>query len=274
MHAMLKHASLLVAALMTPAIATAQTDYFNTDAGRPIRVEDAYAIERRAFELQVAPLRLERTRGGAYRWGVEPELAIGLLPRMQVEFGFPIVHTEGGRARSTALGGVEMSALYNLNVETRLPALAVVADVVLPVGSAGPAEAVPSLKAIATKTWPLLRVHVNAQRTFADEAAGVRPGAPGRQPAHAEFSRWMTGLAIDKTMPLRAMLLTGEVVVSAPMERDEPRRVDVAGGTRYQLSPRIAFDAGGGYRLRGEDPGWFLTTGAAVAVGFPWMPRR
>lgn len=274
MHAMWKHVWLSVAALTTPAIAAAQTDYFNTDAGRPIRVEDAYAIERRAFELQVAPLRLERARGGAYRWGVEPELAIGLLPRMQVEFGFPIVHSEGGRNRSTALGGIEMSALYNLNVETRLPAFAIVGDVVLPVGSASPAEAIPSLKAVATKTWPLLRIHVNAQRTFADEAATSRPARVGTAPAHAEFSQWMTGIAIDKTMPLRSMLVTGEVVISAPMERDEPRRVDVASGLRYQLSPRVAFDAGGGYRLRGEEPGWFVTTGAAIAIGFPWMPRR
>lgn len=274
MHAMYTIALLSAVAFLTPRMASAQTDYFNTDAGRPIRVEDAYAIERRAFELQVAPLRLERARGGTYQWGIEPELAIGLLPRTQFEVGFPIVHSEGGRTRSTALGGVEMSALYNLNVETRLPALALVADVVLPVGGAGPAEAIPSLKAVATKTWPLLRVHVNAQRTFANEAAVMRPAAPGVKPAHAEFSRWMTGLAIDKTMPLRSMLLTAEVVVSAPLERDEPRRVDVASGMRYQMSPRVAFDAGGGYRLRGEEPGWFVTTGAAVAIGFPWMPRR
>lgn len=274
MHATSKIALLILSAMLTPGVIAAQTDYFNTDAGRPIRVEDAYAIERRAFELQVAPLRLERARGGAYRWGVEPELAIGLLPRMQVEVGFPIVHNEGGRNRSTALGGIEMSALYNLNVETRLPALAVVADVVLPVGSASPAEAIPSLKAVATKTWPMLRVHVNAQRTFADEAATTRPARVGTAPVHAEFSQWMTGIAVDKTMPLRSMLLTGEVVVSAPMERDEPRRVDVASGVRYQLSPRVAFDAGGGYRLRGEEPGWFVTTGAAIAIGFPWMPRR
>src|SRR4029453_3509588 len=64
-----------------PAAAGAQTDYYNTDAGRPIRVEDAYPTERYGFELQLAPLRLERSRGGVYNWGVEPELAYGVLPR-------------------------------------------------------------------------------------------------------------------------------------------------------------------------------------------------
>jgi hypothetical protein len=143
--------------------ALAQTDYFNTDAGRPIRVEDAYAIERRAIELQLAPLRLERERGGTYRWGVEPEIALGLFPRTQVEIGFPLVHAEGGRGtRTTALAGVEISALYNLNAETRLPALALAADVVIPAGPLGPSTSIPTIKAIATKTFPWARFHVNS----------------------------------------------------------------------------------------------------------------
>src|SRR5688500_4458202 len=71
----------VVAAIGASRPASAQTDYYNTDAGRPIRIEDAYATERYAFELQLAPLRLERSRGGVYNWGVEPEIAYGILPR-------------------------------------------------------------------------------------------------------------------------------------------------------------------------------------------------
>ena len=266
-------AAVLLLGHATASIASAQTDYFNTDAGRPIRVEDAYAIERRAIELQVAPLRLERERAGRYQWGIEPEIAVGLLPRTQVEIGFPMLHTEGpGRTRTTALAGVEMSALYNLNAETRIPALAIVADLVVPAGPLGPSTAIPSLKGIATKTFPWARFHVNGQMTFADDAAtggtsGVVP------PANAEFSRWLAGLAIDKTLPLRSMLFTAEVVTSEPFQAGAARRLDVAGGSRIQLSPRVAFDVGGGYRLRGDEPGWFLTTGAAVAIGLPWSPR-
>ena len=69
------------------------------------------------------------------------------------------------------------------------------------------------------------------------------------------------------------MLLTAEVVTSQPLVRSAARRWDVAGGTRVQLSPRVAFDAGGGYRLAGDEPGWFVTTGAAVAIGLPWSTR-
>jgi hypothetical protein len=261
--------TLLVLGHVPLAAAAAQTDYYNTDAGRPIRTEDAYAIERRAIELQVAPLRLERARGAGYRWGIEPELALGLFPRTQVEIGFPVVHTEGsGARRGTALAGVELSALYNLNTETRLPALALVADVVLPAGGRGPENPLPSLKAIATKTFASARVHANAQWSF-----GERSAAPSTTPAHAELAQWTAGLAIDKPFPLQSLLLTAEVVAGQPLARDEQRTWDAAAGARYQLSPRLAIDAGGGYRLTGNDPGWFLTTGAAVALGLPWGLR-
>lgn len=257
-----------------PSVAYAQTDYFNTDAGRPVRIEDAYAIERRAVELQVAPLRLERARAGGYRWGIEPEIAVGLLPRTQFEIGFPLIHREGGSGvRTTALAGIEMSALYNLNAETRLPALAVVADVVIPAGPVGPSTQIPSLKAIATKTFAWARFHVNGQVTFADDPTLSGSVPTGVAPTNAEFSRWLGGIAIDKSLPLRSMLFTAEIVASQPLVRAEAMRWDVAGGTRVQLSPRVAFDAGGGYRLAGEEPGWFLTTGAAVAIGLPWSSR-
>ena len=119
--------------------AAAQTDYYNTDRGRPVRIEDASPVERYAFELQLAPVRLEREGGGAYSWGVAPELAYGILPRTQVEVGFPIVYVDGADDNKAGLAGIEVAALHNLNIETRtLPALAVGAEVLLPVGSLAP----------------------------------------------------------------------------------------------------------------------------------------
>ena len=262
----------IIAVLAAPyAPLAAQTDYYNTDAGRPIRIEDAYAIERRAVEVQLAPLRLERGRGGSYRWGIEPELAVGLLPRTQLEIGFPLAHVEGGAGRrTTALAGIEASVLYNLNRETKLPALAVVVDVIVPAGGMAPDKAYPSFKAIATKTFPWARFHMNGQVTVGDApVAGT-----GRTAPTAELSRWMVGMAVDRALPLRALLLTAEVVTSQPIRAAEATAWDVAGGARYQLSPRLAVDGGGGYRLSGDDAGWFFTAGAAVSLGLPWSPRR
>jgi hypothetical protein len=253
--------------------AAAQTDYYNTDAGRPITIEDAYPVERRAVEIQVAPLRLERANGGVYAWGVEPELAVGLLPRTQLEVGLPLSYVDlGSGQRATGLAGIEVSALHNLNVETRIPALAVAVDVLIPVGALAPDRAYPSVKGIATKTFPWARFHVNGQYTFGERlgAADADGGAHGA----AELSRWLGGVAVDRALPLQSMLLTAELVARQPLADGAEVSWDAGAGTRYQLSPRVAADAGAGYRLTGDDRGWFVTFGAAVAVGLPWSPRR
>ena len=92
--------------------------------------------------------------------------------------------------------------------------------------------------------------------------------------ASAELSRWLVGVAVDRTLPLRSLLLTAEIVTSQPLDATEPQAWDVAGGTRYQLSPRLAVDGGGGYRISGADAGWFVTAGGAVSLGLPWSSRR
>ncbi|GLC28145.1 hypothetical protein rosag_46580 [Roseisolibacter agri] len=43
----------------------AQTDYDNTDGGRPLTTEGAYPVGRRALAFPLAPLRVERARGAA-----------------------------------------------------------------------------------------------------------------------------------------------------------------------------------------------------------------
>jgi hypothetical protein len=264
-----------LATLLPSAPAHAQTDYYNTDAGRPITIEDAYPVERRAVELQVAPLRLARAAGGVYTWGIEPEIAIGLLPRTQVELGFPHAYTDHAEhaagtvgRRAWGLAGIELSGLHNLNVETRLPALGVAADVLLPVGPLAPDKAYTSVKGIATKTFPWARLHVNGQYTFGEALAASDDEHGG------ELSRWTGGLAVDRTFPLESFLLTAELVARQPLAEAADLAWDAAAGTRYQLSPRVAVDAGGGYRLTGDDRGWFATFGAAVSLGLPWSSRR
>jgi hypothetical protein len=83
----------------------------------------------------------------------------------------------------------------------------------------------------------------------------------------------MAGVAVDRTLPLRSLLLTGEVVLRQPLYGDADAEWNGGGGARYQLSPRVAADAGGGYRFTGDDRGWFVTFGAAVALGLPWGGR-
>lgn len=263
-------------ALLIPSVASAQTDYYNTDSRRPITIEDAYATERYAFELQLAPLRLERSRGGVYNWGVEPELAYGILPRTHVEVGFPFVYTDLGASRRRAgLAGIEVSFLHNLNVETRtLPAFGLVGDVLAPVGGLGPDKAYASAKAIATRTLGWARFHVNGQYTFGSTPARNAAGTSSTGAGAVELSRWLAGVAVDKTFPLNAMLITGEVFTRQPLHRDEDVEWNAGAGVRYQLNPLFAIDAGLGKRLTSDDRSWFVTFGLARAFAIrALMPR-
>ncbi|HYD52549.1 MAG TPA: hypothetical protein VEA99_07975 [Gemmatimonadaceae bacterium] len=250
----------------TASAAHAQTDYYNTDAGRPITVEDATPIERRAFELQLAPLRLERSAGGRYSWGVEPEMAFGILPRTQIELAVPLALIDAPTGRRAGLAGIELSALHNLNVETRIPAFAVAADLLLPVGGFAPARAYPSVKGIATRTFRWARFHANAQYTM-----GEAP-ALDEEPT-SELSRWLAGVAVDRAFPLRSLLVTAEVTTEQPMHDEEELEWSAATGLRYQYSPRWAIDAGVGKRLTGTGGSWYLTFGSAYAFGLPWRGR-
>ena len=160
-------AALVVSTALFDSSLEAQTDYYNTDVGRPIRVQDAYAIEHRGLELQATPVRLERGRGGQYRWGFEPAIEYGVLPRTQIEVAFPLAWIDASPStRRSGLAGIDLSVLHNLNVETQLPALAVGAGVLLPVGSLSATRAYPSIIGIATRTFSQARLHVNAQYTF------------------------------------------------------------------------------------------------------------
>lgn len=253
---------------LSAAPVAAQTDYYNTDAGRPLQIEDAYPVERRAFEIQAAPLRLERSRGGAYRWGIEPELAYGILPRTNIEVGVPFAYIDAGGASASGLTGIHLSVFHNLNVETSIPALAVSASVLLPVGSLGPDKAYTSVKGILTRTFTWARFHVNGEYTFDSRLDARDAGTAGA----AELSSWIGGVAIDRTFPLRSLLVTGEVYAREPIHTAEALEWNSGIGLRYQLDPRFNIDGGVGRRLTGDEQGWYVTFGTAYALGLPWRP--
>jgi hypothetical protein len=267
-----RRAATVVAALVASAAPlAAQTDYYNTDAGRPVQIEDAYPVERRAFEIQAAPLRLERARGGVYHWGIEPEIAFGILPRTQVELGLPLAFVDAGTTgRASGLAGVELSVLHNLNVETAIPALGIAAGLLLPVGNLGPDEAYASIKGIATRTFTWARFHVNAEYTFGSELAANSGSDESIGAGAVELSRWMAGVAVDRPFPLRSILVTAELFGREPLLANEDVEWNVGTGLRYQFRPRWALDAGVGKRLTGDDRAWYVTFGSAYAFGLPW----
>ncbi len=256
---LLSHAIMVITMTLGASTAAAQTDYYNTDAGRPLHIEDAYATERYAFELKVASLSLERLSGGRYNAGLEPEIAYGLLPRTHVEIGLPLAFADNGDGSTrSGIAGLEVSAFHNLNVETRtLPALGLRADIIFPVGALGPDRAYTALKGIATRTFSLARIHLNGQYTFGSD--------PAEDANHIELPRWLGGIAVDKTLPLKSLLLSAGFFAKQSLERAEDHDYNLEAGFRYQTSPSFLLDAGLGHTLTGPERGWSFTFGTTMA---------
>ena len=252
------------ATLMAADALAAQTDYYNTGAGRPMRIEDALPVEFRAIELNFAPIRWERGPNATYRWSVEPEVGIGILPRTQLQFGVPLTMLDRRSTSARGVAGVEVAMMHTFNAETSIPALALSADALLPVGSLGPESAYGTVKGIMTRTTRVLRIHANAQYTV-----GPTPRADIDEEVGIEASRWLAGIAVDKTLPLRSMLFSLEGFAEQPLVSSAPVEWNAGVGTRVQLAPRWALDAGVGRRLTGDDRTWYVTFGSAYAVGIP-----
>lgn len=306
----------MLSVIAAPRTAHAQTDFFNTDGGRPLRVQDAISVEWRAIELQFAPLKFERHRNNRWQVEVEPELAFGILPRTHLSIGFPLASADrparplapngalgiasrmhqaragaaGAAFRATpaaptrdviggsgalpgngqinGLAGLHLSVFHQLNVETRIPALAVRGEVLLPVGPLGPDRAYPSLTAIATRTLPALgavRVHGNATYTFgASPNSGVT--APIDQPTGADVPRWFAGVSMDRAFPLQSTLIAIEAVAHRGMLDNDDVVLSAGAGVRHQFSPRLVLDFGVGRDLSGPDAHWSFTVGSAIAL--------
>jgi hypothetical protein len=253
-------------AAVRPGMLAAQTDFYNTSVGRPLRVEDAIPVEYRAIELDIAPLRVDLFRGSTRQWSLHPETTIGILPRTQLQIGVPLTYVDSPVGSRRGLSGIEISVFHALNAETSIPALAVAANVLLPAGGLGGDATFGTFKAILTRTLPSMRAHANVEFTA---GPGSVASAQSRSAARGvrDVSRWMAGLAIDKAFPFRSLLITAESFAEQPLDSGERVAWNAGTGIRYQLAPRWAMDAGVGRRYTGDDRAWYVTFGSAYVLG-------
>ena len=217
----------------------AQIDYRNLDEGRPVETEDAYPVERHAFEL-VVPYEYENERGPVRSHLLAPELAYGVADNAMLGLVLPFAALDGGVGAETewGFGGPRLFALYNLNTESpALPAVALRADASLPLGNLAGNETRVALTAIATRSWGRTRAHLNAALGIgADEEAG-EDGA-----VHA-VPRWRASAAVDRTFLRRRLLLISELSLREATA-DAATDISVAAGARLQLTPTLVIDAG------------------------------
>jgi hypothetical protein len=244
--------------------AAAQTDFYNTDRGRPLTVEDATVVERRVIELQAVPLRVQRAGPGITSWGIAPELAFGILPRTQLEFAVPLHFVDAGAlgSRTAGTAGFEIEMLHQLNTETQLlPAFAVGAGAHLPGGPFGPARTLTTVRALATRTLPWGRVHLNASYSPGDALLASDEGS--------DEPRWLGGIALDRTLPLRQTLIGLDLTAEESLQDDGDVTWRSSVGLRRQVTSRLAMDAGVFRRMSGGNPDWGFTMGGAIAFARP-----
>lgn len=244
----------------------AQTDFYNTSTRRPIRIEDAVPIEYGGVELNVAPVRVDFLKGDTRYWTLQPEATIGILPRTHVQVTMPIGYVDHPTTSARGVAGVGLSLLHAFNMETSVPALAIAADVSLPVGPLGGESTYGTLKGIVTRTFPWARLHANAEFTAGPSMNRADPGTSELNDGR-DVSRWLAGVAIDKTFAFHSLLITAESFAERPIRDDSDIAWSAGTGLRYQLSPRWAMDAGIGRRFSGDDRSWYMTFGTAYALG-------
>src|SRR6478752_2523773 len=228
-----------------PGVAAgAQPEYRNIDGGRPVRIEDAEASARHSLDFEIAPARVDRITGGLYRWQLEPRVSYAAFPRTELAIRAPFAYRERDTDPRGGLVGVGVGAFHNFLVESaRMPALAAEAELLFSGGGSLTRGDTYSVSGIATRTFGRYRLHANAGYgtyrvpipsadtpdvpQIPDTPCSINPGAGGSasrgrvaaaclatsQLAMASSqgdpggSRWLVGTAVDRTFPLRSLLI-------------------------------------------------------------------
>lgn len=254
-------AAVLAATILAPRVILAQIDYRNLDDDRPTLIEDAYPIERYAFEF-LAPWRYRRDHGGGSVHAFTPEIEYGLLRNAQLGLKLPIAGATNGDHRDWGVSGLRLFALYNFNTESRwLPAVSIRSDILLPLGSLAGEGTRVSLKGIATRSFGRNRLHLNGAYTFGRD----RP-----QAAADPANKWWAGAALDRTLFRQSVLLVGEVYALRAANA-LPVEVNASVGLRYQLTPYLVGDVGVARRLRANGPDYEMTLGFSHAFAIPGL---
>jgi hypothetical protein len=251
-------ALVLAALLCAPANGFA-IDHGNLDEGRPLRLDDAYAIatDERALETGAGFSLLRR---GSDRGFFPIEVLYGALPNLQIGLGTTLSTHPHDIDDPVKSGDLRLSALYNFNQETLvMPAFGVKLDVNLPTGVDAKGVAL-GLKGIVTKSIERLSLHFNAGYQVLTDAR--REERDGRYE-----------LVLGASYPLGAPRYTRATIVAdvfteQSADHGEANIVGAELGFRYQVTRTIVWDAGVGTEFAGpaERSPFMVTTG--VSFGF------
>lgn len=222
-----------VTLLVAPA--AAQIDYRRLDRGRPAGIEDAYPIERYAFEV-AGGYRISRIGPGRAQQLFEPGLSFGAGAALELGVGGPIAITDRDGGRATGLAGLHLSAKATLTTERPwLPGLGLRFDGVLPVGSESGSGLGTFVSILATRSFGRNRLHVNA---------GASLGRPEILAGAEALPNWRSAWRLTTRCFEPARSWWGFVVERAWNEAEVSLSPGV--GFRRQLTPTVVLDCGVG----------------------------
>jgi len=147
-----------------PRVLSAQ-EYYNLDAGRPTRLEDAMPAARQELDIQMPALRLDQVENGPRLWRADSKISYGIAAFTEVEVRVPLILVDPPNAtdpRTIGVGGVAIGGTRALTLETAaMPALALTGEWVAPVGGLSAHVGSYSAKLLLTKTFSHWRVNLN-----------------------------------------------------------------------------------------------------------------
>jgi Putative MetA-pathway of phenol degradation len=247
----------VLAALLLIAVSASAIDHTNLDEGRPLRLEDAYAISTGEIALETGAGFTLR-RHGTDRGFFPIEVLYGALRNFQIGIGTTLSTDPREVDDPAKSGDLRIGALYNFNQETLvMPAFGVKLEVELPTGVRSKGVDV-ELKGIVTKSFERLGVHFNAAYLFVTDAGhGERDGR--------------YELVLGASYPIGAPRFTratfvADIFTEQAIHRGDPNMVGAELGLRYQLTPTIVWDLGIGSEFAGpSDRSLFL-----LSTGISW----
>src|SRR4051812_41420091 len=141
--------------------ASAQDEYRNLEAGRPVRISDAVPTERYALDLDLTTVRVERLSLGRYRLQYEPRIAYGILPRTEISLRIPSYFRERSINPRRGVAGVGVGGEFQLLQEgMHLPAIGLSGEAFIPTGPNSLRTSY-SLKGLLTRSFTAGRIHLN-----------------------------------------------------------------------------------------------------------------
>ena len=252
--------AVVVVAMLWGREAAAQQDFRSLDAGRPLKVTDAYPKKYLEWEFRLGLQRRWTEEGQRWLAGLI-ELETGLFRNFEIGAGLEVA-TEGGTSgigfplhqhRSEDLHGLGVEALYNFKHEGwTWPAVAIQAGVKVPTGGhlsrGGWASAFDLL--LTQSFASRLRIHVNGGYVGASLLDGD--------------DYWRGGVAFDIPMGFSSRLIMGNLYAEVPVYFG-PTRAWAELGTRVQVTNLTVIDVGLATRLDEWDRG---VANVRLIVGF------